>query len=178
MASTLAELIRAPRLPALRAQRSEQFERGSACALEKSRFALSAWKPPPPFFFPVADAGRARRRPASSPRTARSAFENVGRVAVRFVDSHGAVARYPKIPTALRRHRAVPTTRPRALISSSAARLRASITPAPRPGTRLPLDRLSETRAFVAIPELYVGYRESEWPVEAPAPPLSPIRYL
>ncbi|HXK19785.1 MAG TPA: phosphoribosylformylglycinamidine synthase subunit PurQ, partial [Polyangiaceae bacterium] len=98
MVSNLAELIPgADGFPRFVRNRSEQFEgRLSLVRIEKSRSVLLAGMEGS--LLPIAVAhGEGRAEFADN--AARAAFENSGRVAVRFVDSRGEVAtRYPENP--------------------------------------------------------------------------------
>jgi phosphoribosylformylglycinamidine synthase len=98
MVSNLAELIPgAAGFPRFVRNRSEQFEaRLSLVRIEKSRSVLLAGMEGS--LLPIAVAhGEGRAEFADD--ASRAAFESSGRVAVRFVDSHGEVAsRYPENP--------------------------------------------------------------------------------
>jgi phosphoribosylformylglycinamidine synthase len=98
MTSNLAELIPgAAGFPRFVRNRSEQFEaRLSLVRIEQSRSVLLAGMAGS--LLPIAVAhGEGRAEFADD--VARAAFESSGRVAVRFVDSHGEVAsRYPENP--------------------------------------------------------------------------------
>jgi phosphoribosylformylglycinamidine synthase len=98
MVSNLAELIPgAAGFPRFVRNRSEQFEaRLSLVRIEQSRSVLLAGMQGS--LLPIAVA-HGEGRAEFADETARSAFESSGRVAVRFVDSHGEVAsRYPENP--------------------------------------------------------------------------------